>query len=64
MTRDLTAKRSSTDKHGIDKINITPKHICTIHINNLHIEIRSQEHDLLILELQILSYEFSKVSCA
>jgi hypothetical protein len=24
MTRDLTASRSNTDKHGIDKINITP----------------------------------------
>jgi hypothetical protein len=24
MTRVFTAKRSNTDKHGIDKINITP----------------------------------------
>jgi hypothetical protein len=24
MTRDLTASRSNTNKHGIDKFNITP----------------------------------------
>jgi hypothetical protein len=51
VTRDLTASRSNSNEHGIGKINITPNMYAKIHINNLHIKIRSQEKELLILEL-------------
>ena len=61
MTRDLTASRSNTNKQCIGKINITPNIYAKIHINNVHIKIRSQEKELLILELQILSYELLKL---
>jgi hypothetical protein len=46
-----TAKRSNTYKQYIGKINITPNIYAKIHINNIHIKIRSQEQELLILEL-------------
>jgi hypothetical protein len=50
MTHVLTAKRSNTDKRCIGKINITPN-IYAKYVNNLHIEIRSQKQELLILDL-------------
>jgi hypothetical protein len=64
VIRILTASRSNSNKQCIGKINITPNMYAKIHINNLHIKIGSQEKELLILELWILSYEFSKVLCA
>jgi hypothetical protein len=51
VIRDLTASRSNTNKQCIGKINITPNMYAKIHINDLHIKIRSQEKESLILEL-------------
>jgi hypothetical protein len=49
--RDLTASRSNTNRHGIDKINITPN-------NDLRVATRSWEREPLKSELRLRSYDF------
>jgi hypothetical protein len=61
MTCVLTAKRSNTDKHGIDKINIIPKHKNKLRNNNLRVAMRSWVREPLNLELQLLRYVLLKI---
>jgi hypothetical protein len=53
MTRDRTASRSNTKRHGIDKINITPniKHKYKLNNNDLRVATRSWDRELLRSEL-------------
>jgi hypothetical protein len=57
---DLTASRSSTNKHGIDKINITPKHKYKLNNNDLREAMRSRVRVPLKSELRSSSYDVIK----
>jgi hypothetical protein len=58
MTRDRTASRSNTDKHGIGKINITSNIRINCVIVNLCVATRSRVRELLRSELRLRSYDF------
>jgi hypothetical protein len=58
VTRNLAASRSNTNKHGIDKINITPNIYKYKLINNNPCEAtRSWNRELLRLKSWSSSYE-------
>jgi hypothetical protein len=55
--RDLIVSRSNTNKHGMDKINITPIIRIKLCNNNLRVATRSWERELLRSELWLRSYD-------
>jgi hypothetical protein len=59
VTRDLTAKRSNTNKHGIGKINITTNTSTICNNNNLHVATRSWVRERLKSELRLKDIIFS-----
>jgi type II secretory pathway component HofQ len=63
IPRDLTASRSNTNKHGIDKINITPNIIKKLNDNDLRVATRLTQLERIKSELKRRSYDFPKVLC-
>jgi hypothetical protein len=61
VTRDLTAKCSNTNKHGIGKINITPKHKYKLYKNDLCVATRSWVRESLKSESGLKRGGFQKI---